>query len=113
MKRKQIGEPVLPTDWTGVIDRVQDVLTQTETAAAERERRVADVPLSVPSAKKATAWKDSLEHFENRLRLFQAAFQKAEEDAEEADITLADAEKALQQWLARARESSGKVDQPS
>ena len=112
MKRKHAENQVLPTDWTGVIENVQDILTQTETAAAERERRVVDVPLSVPSAKKATAWKESLEHFEDRLRLFQATFQKAEENAEEADLALADGEKALQQWLTRARESSQKMDQP-
>jgi hypothetical protein len=47
-----------------------------------------------------------LEHFEERLQQFRAALQKAEDDAEGADLALADGEKAFEQWLSRARQSA-------
>jgi hypothetical protein len=56
------------------------------------------------------AWEQTLEHFEEGLQRFRAALQKAEDDAEGADLALADGEKAFEQWLSRAR-SAGKGDQ--
>jgi hypothetical protein len=111
MKRNHVDNPVLPNDWTNVLENVREVLIQTAKSAAERERRLVHEIPSLPKKEKRKAWNESLEHFEDRLRLFQSAVQKAEEDASDADLALADAEKALQQWLARARESSQKVDQ--
>ena len=104
MKRNQIENQVLPADWSQVIDRVQHVLTQTEKAAGERARLLAQEP--VPPKEMNAAREQPLEHFEERLQRFRAALQKAEDDAEEADLALADGEKALLNWLARAKESA-------
>ena len=111
MKRSHVEKPMLPNDWSNVIENVQEVLTQTAKSAAERERRLLHEGPSVQKRKKGMAWNESLEHFEERLQLFQSAVQKAEDDAELADAALADAEKAIQNWLARARESCQKLDQ--
>jgi len=109
MKRSHVEKPMLPNDWSNVIENVQEVLTQTAKSAAERERRLLHEGPSVQKRKKGMAWNESLEHFEERLQLFQSAVQKAEDDAELADAALADAEKALQQWLARATNMTRKL----
>ncbi len=111
MKRSHVENLALPKDWTNVLENVQEVLTQTAKAADERDRRLAHDPPSNPRKQKSRVWNESLEHFEDRLRLFQSAVQKAEEDAEEAGLALADGEKALRQWLARAKESGRAPDQ--
>jgi len=111
MKQNHVENSVLPTDWTEVIGKVHDVLTQTETSAAEREKKLAKIVHSVPTREKTKKWKQTLEGFEERLQLFQAAVQKAEDNAEEADLALADGEKALQHWLAQATAISSKIDQ--
>jgi len=54
----------------------------------------------------SAAREQPLEHFEERLQRFRAALQKAEDDAEEADLALADGERSLENWLARAKESA-------
>jgi hypothetical protein len=111
MKRNHVENAVLPNDWTNVLENVQLVLTQTAKAAAEREHRLVQEVPTLPKKEKKKAWNESREHFENRLRLFQSTVQKAEEDAEEADLALADAEKGLEYWLARAGDTARKVDQ--
>ena len=105
MKRNQIERQALPTDWMDVVDQVQDVLTWTEKAAGERALRLASEEPNPPKEKTAVL-EPTLEHFEERIQQFRAALQKAEDDGEEADIALADGERALQAWLDRARESS-------
>ena len=110
MKRNQIENQVLPADWSEVIDRVQHVLTQTEKAAGERARHLAQEG-PVPPKEMNAAWEQTLEHFEEGIQRFRSALQKAEDDAEEADLALADGEKAFEQWLNRARQSAGKADQ--
>ncbi len=104
MQRNLIENQVLPADWSQVIDRVQHVLTQTEKAAGERARLLAQEP--VPPKEMNAAREQPLEHFEERLQQFRAALQKAEDDAEEADLALADGERSLENWLARAKESA-------
>jgi hypothetical protein len=109
MIRNQTDNTVLPTDWTEVVGKVHEVLTQTETAAAEREKKLAKVAPSISTKEKAKKWKQNLESFEKHLQLFQGAVQKAEDNAEEADLALADAEKALNDWLKRATVLSSKT----
>ena len=55
MKRKHAGGRVLPADWTEVIGEVQEVLTQAEKEAGEREKLLAGIMPSIPSAGKAAA----------------------------------------------------------
>ena len=105
MKRNQIEKQALPADWTDVINQVQDVLTQTEKAAGERALRLTSEEPNPPKEKTAV-FEPTLEHFEERIRRFRAALQKAEDDGEEADNALADGERALQTWLTRARGSA-------
>jgi hypothetical protein len=111
MKQNQIENQVLPADWSQVIDRVQHVLTQTEKAAGERARHLAQEP--VPPKEMNAAWQQTLEHFEEGLQRFRAALQKAEDDAEGADLALADGEKAFEQWLIRARQSAADQRAPN
>jgi hypothetical protein len=113
MKRKQAGDRVLPADWTEVIGKVQEVLTQAEKEAAEREQALTPAKPSTPSAKRAAAWKEGLESFEERLKLFQAKVQQAEDVAAEADLALGDGEKALDDWLTRVSQVRGKVSAAS
>ena len=105
MQRHQIENQVLPADWSQVIDRVQHVLTQTEKAAGERARHLAQEG-PVPPREMNAAREQPLEHFEERLQQFRAALQKAEDDAEETDLALTDGERSLENWLARAKESA-------
>ncbi len=105
MKRNLIENQVLPADWSQVIDRVQHVLTQTEKAAGERARHLAQEE-PVPPKEMNAAREQPLEHFEERLQQFRAALQKAEDDAEETDLALTDGERSLENWLARAKESA-------
>jgi multidrug resistance efflux pump len=105
MKRNQIENQGLPADWPHVIDQVQDVLAQTEKTAGERERTLTREEPN-PLREKNTVWQPTLEHFEERLRRFHASLQKAEDHAEEADLALADGERALQNWLDRASRSA-------
>jgi hypothetical protein len=109
MKRNHAGDRVLPADWTEVIGNVQEVLTQAESDAAERERGLKATKASQPSAKTRSAWKEGLERFEESLRLFQAKVQQAEDEATEADLALADGEKGLEDWLTRVKQVSSKV----
>jgi hypothetical protein len=108
MKRNQIERQALPADWTEVIDQVQDILTQTERTAGERALRLTTKEPNPPKEKTAR-FEPTLEDFEERIQRFRAALQKAEDDGEEADIALADGERALQAWLARAKESANKI----
>jgi hypothetical protein len=109
MKRKHVGGRVLPADWTEVIGEVQEVLTQAEKEAGKREKLLAGIMPSIPSAGKAVAWKQGLERFEERLQLFQARVQQAEDNAADGELALADGEKALEHWLARANEITRRV----
>jgi len=109
MKRKKTSDRVLPADWTEVVGKVQEVLTQTEIEAGEREKILTGMATSFLPAKKANAWKKGIEQFEERLQLFQSAVQQAEDDATEAELVLADGEKALEHWLARASDISRSV----
>ena len=109
MKRKHAGPRVLPNDWTEVIEKVQEVLTQAQSEAAEREQALAGNMPGIPSTEKAAAWKQGFEQFDERLRLFQARVQQADEDAADAELALTDGEKALEHWLARATEIARRV----
>jgi hypothetical protein len=113
MKRNRAGDRVLPADWTEVIVNVQEVLTQAESDAAERERGLKATKASRPSAKTRSAWKEGLERFEEHLRLFQAKVQQAEDEATEADLALADGEKTLEDWLTRVKTVSRRVAEAS
>ena len=73
MKRKHAGGRVLPADWTEVIGEVQEVLTQAEKEAGEREKLLAGIMPSIPSAGKAAAWKQGLERFDQRLPVWASA----------------------------------------
>ncbi len=95
MKRKHAGPRVLANDWTEVIEKVQEVLTQAQSEAAEREQALAGNMPGIPSTEKAAAWKQGFEQFDERLRLFQARVQQADEDAADAELALTDGEKAL------------------
>jgi hypothetical protein len=109
-------------DWSEVIGKVQEVLTQTEKEAGEREQNLAEI-MPPASHEKSAAWKEGLEQFEKRFDQFQARIQQAEEDASEAELVLADGEKTLEHWLARvvdvtrrvakAQEDSARPDQPT
>jgi hypothetical protein len=112
MKRKHASGRALPNDWTEVIAKVQEVLTQTESAAAEREQGLAGNTPAIPSTPKAAAWKHGFEQFEEHLGLFEAGVQQAEDDAADAELALADGEKALAHWLARATEITRRVAKP-
>ena len=107
--RNHVENQVLPADWSQVIEQVQDVLTETERAANERGHLLVEKQ-PAPRKKNEPSWEPTLDHFEERLRQFRAALQKAEDDAEEADLALADGDRALQQWLDRSRRSSPKTD---
>ena len=109
MNRKHGRDRVLPNDWTEVIEKVQEVLTQAQSEAAEREQALAGNMPGIPSTEKAAAWKQGFEQFDERLRLFQARVQQADEDAADAELALADGEKALEHWLARATEITRRV----
>jgi hypothetical protein len=109
MNQNHDENSVLPTDWTEVIGKVHKVLTQTESSAAKREESLTVLAVPKPTTENVKAWKQNLKNFEERLHLFRAAVQKAENNAEEADLALADAEKTLQQWLTRATEFSSKT----
>ena len=104
MKRKNAGGRVLPADWTEAVGKVQEVLTQAENEAGEREKSLANFAPAVESGEKAVAWKHGLGQFQERLQLFQAKIQQAEEDAAEAELALSDGEKTLEHWLARAND---------
>jgi len=110
MNRKHGRDRVLPNDWTEVIEKVQEVLTQAQSEAAEREQALAGNMPGIPSTEKAAAWKQGFEQFDERLRLFQARVQQADEDAADAELALADGEKALEHWLARATEIARRVE---
>jgi len=109
MKRNRGRDRVLPNDWTEVIEKVQEVLTQAQSEAAEREQALAGNTPGIPSTEKAAAWKQGFEQFDERLRLFQARVQQADEDAADGELALADGEKALEHWLARATEITRRV----
>ena len=109
MKRKHAGIQVLPKDWTEVIEKVQEVLTQTQLEAAAREQALPEKVPSAPGSETAAAWKQGFEQFDERLRLFQSRVQQAEDNAEDAELALADGEKALEYWLARANEINQRV----
>jgi chromosome segregation ATPase len=109
MKRNRAAEHILPADWTEVVGKVQEILTQAEKAAGEREQALAQIAASIPSADKAAAWKEGLEQFEEQLRLFDSGVQKAEDQASEAELVSADGEKALEDWLARVAGLTNKV----
>jgi hypothetical protein len=109
MKRKNDGIRALPKDWTEVIEKVQEVLTQTQSEAAAREQALLENVPSAPGSEKAAAWKQGFEQFDERLRLFQTRVQQAEDDAADAELALADGEKALEHWLARANEIAQRV----
>jgi len=110
MNRKHGRDRVLPNDWMEVIEKVQEVLTQAQSEAAEREQALAGNMPGIPSTEKAAAWKQGFEQFDERLRLFQARVQQADEDAADGELALADGEKALEHWLARATEITRRVE---
>src|SRR5438094_2734 len=109
MNQKHCRDRVLPKDWTEVIEKVQEVLTQARSEAAEREQALAGNMPGIPSTEKAAAWKQGFEQFDERLRLFQARVQQADEDAADAELALTDGEKVLEHWLARATEITRRV----
>jgi len=109
MKRKHDGVRALPKDWTEVIEKVQEVLTQTQSEAAAREQGLAENMPAIPHPEKAAYWKQGFEQFDERLSLFQARVQQVEDDAADAELALADGEKALEHWLARANEITQRV----
>jgi hypothetical protein len=98
--------PVLPATWAEVLDRVQQALEQTATAAASRASAFESLPLPQQTE---SAWRRALDAFPERLQRLREAAQYAGQAATEADAALAAAEAELQRWQHTAAASARRL----
>jgi chromosome segregation ATPase len=103
MTRNQAMNRTFAKDWSEVIGKVQEVLAQTEAEAADRARILKTsgmgvTPVLPQAEEKVTAWKQGLEHYEERMQGFQACLQQAEKSLDEAELSLSQVEAGLKEW---------------
>ncbi len=111
MKRNQAAPAVIAKDWQEVIEKVQEVLTQTGSQAAARARILDSAPAFSQSEEKVFAWKQDLEHYEERMQGFQASLQQAEQDLDESEASLLEAEEGINQWIEAAGAMRKKLEE--
>lgn len=87
--------PVLPADWTTVVERLHDALSAALDAAAAQEERLTESP-PAPDAgtDEATA------RLHQRLNAMQACCERAARAQAEAEAALVDAADRIVGWLA-------------
>jgi len=86
------NQPMLPTQWLSVLERLDQVLARTLAQTAEQDFRP---PTDGTEPTKPT----SAERLEEGLNTFQACLRRAERSAYEADAFLADSVRAIEEWL--------------
>jgi chromosome segregation ATPase len=118
MKRNQAAPAGIATDWQEVIEKVQEVLAQTESEAAARARILDSAPASatgvtpvLPAEEKVSAWKQGLERYEERMQGFQASLQQAEQNLQESEASLLEAEEGINQWIEAAGARRKKLEE--
>ena len=83
------GAPVLPPNWTEVLETMQQALAQAVTAAAAREKALMPEPFAVTPA---------LDASDQRARAFTARLRQVEQAAAEAEAKIIADEKTLADW---------------
>jgi len=96
--------PVLPADWTAILDNVQKALVQAQ-EEAERSAQALDAPLANPAgaAQTEAAWEQGLAGIDEQVRQLQVNADCADQKAAAAEAALEESEEALKQWLATAQ----------
>ncbi len=111
------NEPVLPTSWMQVLEKIERSLEQTIKATAEREQTWQSVPEPEGAALAREArWRELLQKLGARPHGFEECAPQLEQEASEVDTTLAagaeevsrcraaaaETARRLAEWLARA-----------
>jgi chromosome segregation ATPase len=102
--KKNETMPGLPAkDWQDVIEKVQEVLTQTGAAAAERARILDSTSTPAQSEEKLVAWKQGLERYEERIQGLQACLHQAEQKMDESEASMSEVEPKMNDWIEAVR----------
>jgi len=100
MRRSSTSRPILPADWTEVLERVQQALEQADAAAAKRAEALANVAAVAESgAPQEPPWRPGLEHMRQRLDTLSTYADRAVRAVAEADVALGAGEDSLRGWL--------------
>ena len=103
MRRASTSRPILPADWTEVLERVQQTLEEADAAAAKRAEGLnGNID---PSGGLPSRLASDLEQMRERLDKLSSYLDRATGTVSDADVALGAGEEALRTWL-QASEAS-------
>jgi hypothetical protein len=100
MRRSSTSRPILPTDWTEVLARVQQTLQEADAAAAKRVEALETDPDSGRlRSRLASESAPRLEQMRERVDNLASYIDRAARAVSDADVGLAAGEDSLRSWL--------------
>jgi hypothetical protein len=87
--------------WTEVLDKVEQMLARSATAAELHEQSIAAAPAATPDEDRAASWRRFLDQLEQHLGGLQRCTEQATAAGAAADAELHAGQEAVSAWLQR------------